>query len=164
MDPNRASIMVDTIQVGLAALDGEHAKTYQANARQAREQLIGFHKEHCSTGTTLAHNQLITFHDGFQYFAQAFDLTLLKAIEEEEGATASAAEIQEIVELIREHHIPAIFTERNGSSATARAIAAETGCGVGELDMIMSGDGVGLQPYLDAMSRNLVAIEEALGG
>lgn len=105
---------------------------------------------------------LITFHDGFQYFAQAHGLTLLKAIEEEEGSTASAAEIKEITALIRGYRIPAIFVEKNGSRATAEAIARETGCQIYELDMLMSGDGTGVQSYLDAMTANLETIAEAL--
>ena len=111
----------------------------------------------------LAGAELITFHDGFQYFVRAFDLTLLKAIEEEEGATAGAAEIEEIVGLIREYDIPAIFTEVNGSDATASAIARETGCQVCQLTMIMSGGGTGIQPYIDAMQKNIDTIAEALG-
>lgn len=105
---------------------------------------------------------LITFHDGFQYFAQAHGLTLLKAIEEEEGSTASAAEIKEIVALVKEYDIPAIFVEKNGSRATAEAVSRETGCGIYELNMLMSGDGTGLQPYFDAMKANRTAIKEAL--
>ncbi len=105
---------------------------------------------------------LITFHDGFQYFAQAHGLTLLKAIEEEEGSTASAREIREIVELVEEYDIPAIFVEKNGSRSTAEVIHRETGCEIYELDMLMSGEGTGLQPYFDAMEANRAAIKEAL--
>ncbi len=105
--------------------------------------------------------ELITFHDGFQYFAAAQGFTLLKAIEEEEGSTASAAEIREIAGLVEEYAIPAIFTERNGSAATAKVIARETGCAVCELDMVMSGEGKGIQPYLDAMEADLRTVLEA---
>ena len=87
----------------------------------------------------------------------------MKAIEEEEGAEASAAEIKESVGLIQEHDIPAIFTEKNGSDATAQAIARETGCAVYQLDLVMSGDGSGIQPYVDAMDQNIDTILEALG-
>jgi ABC-type Zn uptake system ZnuABC Zn-binding protein ZnuA len=60
------------------------------------------------------------------------------------------------------YDIPAIFTEVNGSTATAKAIARETGCGVYSLNMIMSGEGSGIQPYLDAMTANLETLREAL--
>ena len=66
--------------------------------------------------------------------------------------------------LIREYDIPAIFTEKNGSDATARAIARETGVSVYQLDMIMSGEGSGVGPYINAMNANLDVIAQALGG
>ena len=56
-----------------------------------------------------------------------------------------------------------IFTEVNGSTASADTIAREVGCQVYQLDLIMSGDGTGLQPYLDAMQQNVDTLVEALG-
>lgn len=105
---------------------------------------------------------LITFHDGFQYFAQECGLTLLKAVEEEEGSTASAAEIREITALIGEYRIPAIFVENNGSRATAEVISRETGCAVYELDMLMSGEEKGFSAYLNALHANIETVREAL--
>ena len=66
--------------------------------------------------------ELITFHDGFSYFADAFDLTILRAIEEEAGEQASAREVADIVTEIQTHQLPAIFTEVNGADATAQII------------------------------------------
>ena len=87
----------------------------------------------------------------------------LKAIEEEEGAEASARELEEIIELVKEHQIPAIFVEKNGSRRSADVIARETGCQVYELDMVMSGDGMGMEAYIRAMEENLAAVREGLG-
>lgn len=160
MAPGNAERMLQTIAEALAVVDPSHLDPYRSNSGTAVKEIqSGIQPD----GDALAALPgLITFHDGFQYFAQAFGLELLKAIEEEEGSEASAAEIREIVSLVEEHHIPAIFTEKNGSDATARAIARETGCAVDTLDMIMSGDGDGIQPYIDAMNANLGTILEAL--
>lgn len=104
---------------------------------------------------------LITFHDGFQYFAHVFEFPLLRAIEEEAGSEASAKEIVAITTLIKEHDIPVIFTEVNGSDATAQAISRETGCTVAPLSMIMDGpvsapDGRNpITLYTDAIRTNL---------
>ena len=155
MDPGRAAKMISTIAQALGELDSDHRDFYAQQAAASKEQLA-------SLPQPTAGKPLITFHDGFQYFAQSYGLPLLKSIEEEEGAEASAAEIREIVSLIGEYQIPAIFTEKNGSDSTAKAIAQETGCGVYQLDMLMSGSGSGLQPYLDAMAANLNVISEAL--
>ena len=87
----------------------------------------------------------------------------MKSIEEEEGSEASAKELEEIINLVKDNHIPAIFVEKNGSRRSADVIARETGCKVYELDLIMSGEGVGIEPYFRAMEQNLAVIEEALG-
>ena len=159
MSYENAARMLENIGTGLGNLDPEHDEDYYRNFDNANDAM-GYDPDKLAA---LADQPLITFHDGFQYFAQATGLNLLKAIEEEEGAEASAAEIQEIVSLIREYDIPAIFTEVNGSDATAQAISRETGCQVYQLDMIMSGDGTGIQPYVDAMEKNMDTILEALG-
>ena len=160
MDPDRAAQMVWNVATVLSELDTMNGDLYTANASAAearlQSEITGVEDPDDLAG-------LITFHDGFQYFAQATGLDLLKAIEEEEGAEASAAEIKEIVGLIGEYDIPAIFTEKNGSDATAQAISRETGCGVAQLDLIMSGDGSGIQPYVDAMNQNIDTVLEALG-
>ncbi len=176
MDPRRAALMVYQIADGLSVLDEGHEDQYRTNAILTYDAMGGTVQDadiaqlmtaqvtggSLSLTDVCAANQLITFHDGFQYFADAFGLDLLKAIEEEEGSTASAAEIKEITALIQEYDIPAIFVEKNGSRATAEVIARETGCAVYELDMLMSGEGAGIQPYLDAMNANITTIREAL--
>lgn len=106
---------------------------------------------------SLNSRELITFHDGFAYFAESFDLTILKAIEEESGSEASAKEIVELVKLIESHSIPVIFTETNGSTACAGIVSTETGVPVHTLDMAMSGDS-----YFDAMYHNIDTIKETL--
>ena len=159
MDEGNVSVMLENITKALSDLDPDHEETYEAN-RAAADTALGYDAEKLSQ---LSGKPLITFHDGFQYFARATGLDLLKAIEEEEGAEASAAEIKEIVGLIGEYDIPAIFTEKNGSDATAQAISRETGCGVAQLGLVMSGDGSGIQPYVDAMNQNIDTILEALG-
>ena len=159
MDEGNVSVMLENITKALSDLDPDHGETYEVN-RAAADAALGYDADKLSQ---LSGKPLITFHDGFQYFARATGLDLLKAIEEEEGAEASAAEIKEIVGLIGEYDIPAIFTEKNGSDATAQAISRETGCGVEQLDLVMSSDGSGIQPYVDAMNQNIDTILEALG-
>jgi ABC-type Zn uptake system ZnuABC Zn-binding protein ZnuA len=107
---------------------------------------------------------LITFHEGFQYFANAYRMPLLAAIEEEAGSEASAKEIVEITQLVKEYSLPVIFTEVNGSDATANAIARETGCQVAQLTMVMDGPDDSLDNYLDGLMNNIKTIVNAFAG
>lgn len=159
MSPDNAAQMMQNIRDGLSKQLPQAEQMMTDNVVRADTRLT---EEIPALSDSLSQRGLITFHDGFQYFSNAFDLNLLKAIEEEEGSEASASDIQEIIDLIRQYDIPAIFTEKKGSTATADAIARETGVKVYQLDMIMSGEGSGLQPYLDAMNANISTIAEAL--
>ena len=92
-------------------------------------------------------------------------LPLLASIEEEEGSEASAMEINEITQLVKEHQLPVIFTEVNGSDATAQAIARETGCAVAQLSMCMDGPEEGdLSTYLEGVRSNVNTIVSFFGG
>lgn len=151
--------MLENIAAGLCGLDPDHAGAYGDNLAAALARL----EAELTPPDPPDCPYLVTFHDGFSYFAADCGLTVLKAIEEEEGAEASARDIREVLELIEAYRLPAIFTEANSSDATARAIAWEAGCQVYTLDLIMSGRGTGLQPYLDAMNANYAAVLDALG-
>ncbi len=175
MDPRRAAGMMSFISDQLSERYPAYQHSFWSNDVSAYDRLGGLRQDidvaeyqvFVATGqlslVDLRTTQLITFHDGFQYFSDAFGLTILKSIEEEEGSEASAKELEEIIALVREYNIPAIFVEKNGSRRSADVIARETGCKVYELDMIMSGDGQGIEPYIQAMQQNLATIEEALG-
>lgn len=160
LDPANASIMVHNLAEGLSQQDPDRAADYAENAAQA-QTLIAAQADAMKENVAACPVQnigLVTFHDGFQYFAKAFGFELLAAIEEEAGSEASAKEINEITGLVNDKHIPVIFTEKNGSDATAQAIARETGCAVGQLDMLMSGEGTGLSAYFDGLNGNIQAV------
>ena len=151
-------VMLQNIWSGLSQIDPANADAYSQNFSAAMEL---FPKDGIDL-SSLPCPYLITFHDGFHYMAHDGGLTLLKAIEEEEGSTASAAAIKEIVALIREYNIPAIFTEKNGSDRTAQTIARETGVKIYALDMLMSGDGQDVTAYFETINANYAIIREAL--
>lgn len=142
MDPANARTMAANLRTGLSGIDPDHAAAYESNAAKTDQILLQVQelaRELLDQYLPQGVSGLITFHDGFQYFARAFDLPLLASIEEEAGSEASAREIVEITELVKEYGIPVIFTEVNGSDATAKAISRETGCRVAQLTMIMDG-------------------------
>ena len=105
----------------------------------------------------LSCRDLITFHDGFGYFAESFHLNILTAVEEESGSEASAKMLVSLIGQVETNDLPAIFTEINGSTAAAEIIAAETGAKIYSLDMAISGD-----DYFAAMYHNIDTIKEAL--
>lgn len=157
LSPANARQMSQTICAGLTQLYPAYADTFQTNLDALLADLTQLETYGTDALSSLSCREIITFHDGFAYFAQAFDLTILEAVEEESGREASAKELIHLIEDVRQHHLPAIFTEKSGSVSAADIIARETGCKTAALDMAMAGDS-----YFDAMYHNIDTIREAL--
>ena len=160
LDPLNAAEMAQNIAAGLSALDPDNEAAYLANANAISDELTQFHEEMLALLGDGDYD-LITFHDGFGYFAASFGMHLLAAVEEEEGSEASAKTIVEITELVKEHDLPAVFTEENGSDATAQVICRECGIDTYTLSMGMSGNGGGLAAYEAIIRGNIETILEA---
>ena len=158
LSPVNAKIMAANICNGLCTQFPQHANTLRANLTELHKKLDDLLSYGQQQLQELSCRDLLTFHDGFAYFAQAFDLTILEAIEEESGSEASARELIHLIELVETHQLSAIFTETNGSASAADVIARETGAKIFALDMAMAGD-----DYFQAMYHNIDTIREALG-
>lgn len=158
LSPVHAITMVQNICMGLVQQYPEYTETFRENLKILEKELVSLCVYGEETLSDLSCRDLITFHDGFAYFADAFDLHILEAVEEESGSEASAKELIHLIEEVEHHELPAIFTEKSGSVSAAGILARETGCSPFALDMAMAGDS-----YFDAMYHNIDTIREALG-
>ena len=158
LSPACAKTMAQNICTGLTAHYPAHAELFETNLENLLVRLDALQAYGQTQLSDLRCRELVTFHDGFTYLAASFDLTILEAVEEESGSEASAAELVHLIEEVRHHELPAIFTETLGSVSAARIIAAETGIETYTLDMAMHGDS-----YFDAMYRNIDTLKGALG-
>lgn len=157
LSPENAKIMAQNIFHGLCAQYPRHTDTFQQNLSDLLTDLDTLQTYGEDTLAGLECRDLITFHDGFGYFADAFDLHILQAVEEESGREASAQELKQLIHIVREHDLPAVFTEVNGSVSAAEVICRETGASLYTLDMAM-----GSSSYFDAMYHNINTLKEAL--
>ncbi len=158
LSPDNAKIMVQNICQGLTKAHPEHTETFATNLSVLLNELDKLNSYAEENLSGLSCREIITFHDGFTYMADAYNLTILHAIEEESGSEASAAELIELINLVDEHELNVIFTETNGSRSAAGIIRSETGAEIYTLDMCLSGDS-----YINAMYQNIRTLKEALG-
>lgn len=157
LSPENAAMMAQNICSGLCSRYPVHADIFQANLTCLLDEIEALQAYGSDSLSELSSREIITFHDGFGYLAESFDLHILKAIEEESGAEASAAELKEMILMVEEHQIRAIFTELNGSVSAADIISAETGANCRQLDMAMAGES-----WFEAMYHNIDTLKEAL--
>lgn len=157
LSPENAMVMAENICAGLSEQYPQYAAVFAVNLENL---LLGLESLDTYAETALSQvsgRELITFHDGFSYLADCYGLTILEAIEEESGSEASAAELIELISLVEEHDLSAIFTEKNGSVSAAEIISRETGAKIYTLDMAMAGNS-----YFEAMYHNIDTLKEAL--
>ena len=158
LSPANASCMAKNIAAGLIDHYPQHEQQIQNNLTALLQNLDVLQQYGQQTLSELRSRDLITFHDGFSYFADSFDLHILEAVEEESGSEASAKELIHLITLVQDYKLPAIFTETHGSVSAANVISRETGANIYALDMCMGDTG-----YFEAMYRNIDTIKEALG-
>ena len=158
LSPVHAMTMAENICHGLAGRYPQYQDTFRNNLEALNQDLEELNAYGQAQLESLSCRDLITFHDGFAYFADCFDLHIIEAVEEESGSEASAKELIHLIEEVEHHQLPAIFTEKSGSVSAAGIISRETGCGSFVLDMAMAGDS-----YFHAMYHNIDTVKEALG-
>ncbi|MCC5992354.1 MAG: zinc ABC transporter substrate-binding protein [Rhodobacteraceae bacterium] len=115
---------------------------------------------------------LVTAHDAFYYFADAYGVEASEAIEGISTTTeASIADIREVADFVIERGVPAVFVETTVSPRTVQALVAEVqsrGGDVvigGELFSDAMGDsGTPEGSYIGMMRANAITIVTALGG
>ena len=157
LSPANAMVMAENICRGLTEQYPEYKETFSRNLSGLLSQLTDLQEYAAAALESLSCREIITFHDGFAYLADAYGLTILDAIEEESGSEASAKELIHMIEEVEHHSLPAIFTEKSGSVSAAGIISRETGTKTFALDMAMAGNS-----YLDAMYHNIDTLKEAL--
>ena len=155
---------VSNIAEELSSLDPNHANEYQDNANEYIAKLENLKTEMHSTLDNIAHKDIITFHEAFPYFAEEFGLNIVGVIEIEPDSEPSAKEVENIISIINEKNIKALFTEPQYSSKIADTIAKETGASIYSLDPIVTGDSneKAYNDYIIKMQENLNTLKEAL--
>ena len=159
LDPTRFQQAAATAARELGAQYPEFSDRITENLAAFDEKLSDLQAYGDEALANLSCRELITFHDGFSYFARAFGLEVAAAMEIEEGSEPSAKEIESVIRLVETEAIPAVFCEENGERQTAETVARQTGTGLFALTMGMDGGEAGCT---DAIYHNIDTIREAL--
>lgn len=159
LDPANCILMCKNIDAGLAEFYPDKQPLIEQNLSAVTAEYEAAQTYGEETLKALSCRELVTFHDGFSYFARAFGLEVAAAMEIEEGSEPSAKEIESVIRLVETEAIPAVFCEENGERQTAETVARQTGAGLYALTMGMDGGAAGCT---DAIYHNIDTIREAL--
>lgn len=164
LDAANAQIMVANLAEGLIAALPEHADAIAANRDAYLIRLSALDEELTEGLADLPHRDIITFHEAFPYFAQAYGLNVAAVVNREPGDALSPARLAELVQVVRNLGAPPLFVEPQYDDMAARTLSAETGAPVYQLDPVVTGpeENIPLTYYEDIMRQNMTVLQEAL--
>ena len=137
MDPKNAAVQVQNIALGLSAVDPANAARYQANAAACAERLEALDGQIRELLAPCAGGELVAFHEGFAYFANAYGLNILDTILVDDNNAPSAREIAAVIDQTKASGAAVLATEKGGEQELADMVAAETGAMVCALDSLV---------------------------
>jgi len=166
MSPTDALTYVDNVRKALAEHDPDNAGVYAANAEAykakieatiapIRERLASIPEER---------RWLVTSEGAFSYLARDFGLKELFLWPINADQQGTPQQIRKVIDAMREHQIPAIFSESTVSPDPAQQVARETGAkygGVLYVDSLSDENGP-VPTYLDLLKVTTQTIAEGL--
>ena len=164
---SNAVIYVDNIASALAKADPANASTYFQNRAAYVAEIEALNAEIRTSVAELSEDArtVVTSHDAFGYFADAYGVTFLAPQGISTESEASAADVAALIRQIRAENIKAVFVENVADSRLLKQIANETGASIGGAlySDALSEAGGPAGTYLDMMRHNARTLVGALG-
>ena len=152
-DPNNVIAIAGLIAEALAAHDAAHARDYRRAERAFSEQLRALDSLITARTAALKNRVLIVAHPSWGYFAERYGLSQRSI--EQDGKEIQGRSLAELIEFARQRNIRAVFTQPQFNDRAARAIAAEIGATVYELDPLAGGYIENMRAVTDQIARGL---------
>ncbi len=161
-----AKIYVANIRDGLVAADPAGKADYEANAQAylARLDALDAEVRAAIAKIPAERRRIVTTHDAFGYFGQAYGLTLAAPEGLSTEAQVSAKDVARIIQQVRKDKFPAVFLENVSDPRLMDQIARETGAKIGGTlysDSLSAPDGPA-GTYIDMVRHNISELTKAL--
>jgi len=155
MSPTDALIYIENIRAALSDVDPDNAEIYARNATaySAEVKALAEPLRERLQEIPQASRWLVTSEGAFSYLARDFGMKelFLWPINADEQGTPS--QVRNVIDTVREHKIPAVFSESTVSAKPAKQVARETGAhygGVLYVDSLSDANGA-VPTYLDLL-------------
>jgi zinc/manganese transport system substrate-binding protein len=157
---------VGNIRDALAKADPAGKEAYAANARRYLGELDALEADIKAAVARIPQErrQVITSHDAFGYFSDAYGVAFIAPRGVSTEAEASAKDVARIITQVKRDKIAAVFLENVSDQRLMQQIARETGAKIGGTlypDSLSPPDGPA-PTYIRMMRHNIRTISEAL--
>jgi manganese/iron transport system substrate-binding protein len=166
MSPAAAEIYVDNIAAALSEADPANAATYAANAEAYKQAIRAVVDPIRAELAAIPEERrwLATSEGAFSYLARDFGLNELYIWPINADQQGTPQQVRRVIDAVREHGVPAVFSESTVPADAAEQVARETGAaygGVLYVDSLSEPDGP-VPSYLDLLKVTSGTIAKAL--
>jgi len=159
-------VYVANIRDALTGVDPDGKETYAKNAAAYLQKLDALEAEikQLFAGLSEKERRVITSHDAFHYFGDAYGIEFLAAQSAGGDTQPSAKDVARLIQQIRKQGVKAVFVENISNPRIVEQIAKETGAKIGgTLYSDALSDAGGPAPsYIEMMRHNAKTIASAL--
>lgn len=166
MVPPLAGRYATLIAEELARIDPDRAAGYRAAAQRTQEEFARLDLELRATLDLVPGERrvIVTTHDAYASFAAHYGFTVASVIGFSTDEEPSAAQVRELIELVRGTGVPAVFVESSINPALMRRVAADAGVRLGGT---LYGDslgppGSGADDYVGMLRTNARVLADGL--
>ena len=164
MSPNNALVYIENIRQAFVAQDPENTDVYNANAARYAEEIKALDAPLRAKLDQIPEEKrwLVTSECAFGYLAEDYNLKeayLWPINADEEG---SPQQVKRLIDTIRKHNLPVLFSESTISDKPAKQVAKETGAkygGVLYVDSLSEQDGT-VPTYIKLLETTVQTIVE----
>lgn len=165
LSPANAVTMVNTMAEALKTMYPQHADALEHNRAAYTARLTALDETLTASLLNLARRDIVTFHEAFPYFAEAYGLNVVATLTIDGEETLSPRALSEMIEKVEAAGNPPLFTEEEVEARAAAAVSRETGAPCYSLSPITAchEKTLPLDFYETEMLRNRDTLLEALG-
>ena len=166
MSPTSALIYVDNIRDAFVKYDPENAETYKQNAEIYKAKIRATIDPIKQDLSSLPEERrwLVTSEGAFSYLARDFNLKELYLWPINADQQGTPQQVKHVIDAVKKHNIPVVFSESTISDAPAKQVARETGAkygGVLYVDSLSEADGI-VPTYIDLLKVTSSTIAKGL--
>ena len=165
LDPLLVKQQVNVIRDGLIQADPQNKEHYEENARIYNNKMDALDMKIESSLSSCQKDTIVPFHNAFTYLGERYDIHVMALSGMTPDSEASAAEIAEFVDFVKDNDIKVIFSEELVDPRLAEVIAEETNAQVMLFSPLeaLTPDEIGTNiSYIDKMEQNLDSLVVAL--
>ena len=162
MSPAGAAAMAGHIADALGEIDPANAETYRANADALSAELEEIRSLYAGKLANKVNPHIVIFHESFAYLADALGLEVVGVIAKEPDEEPTARELTDIIRIVNEYGVTALFTDSQYDDRAALTVAAETDAVICELDSLVNEPDNDVVSFAERLRANCKAIVEAL--